>query len=407
MIDEERIDQEKADHELVTRKILDRKMKREVKAKLEATQKAEMNQINTRNTLKAIIRINGAPKVEVDGQLLLDAKIFSDAFVEFYSMHQSLISGEGRDSTNIRRMGVDLCEKYYTFLRQLYNKLKHIESYDGLFSVLLKTMNITVFDNDLMYHSYDRISRRDFYFNIGDGIGEGVKEASDLIYMCEVLRLTTRWLSGADGGQHDDGTFGINQDHWYKLDRDTIRGLMYTVRAYLATHPVPDDENIDNTIQESSNSAEGVSNPVNSGDALGIENNNDTKGGAKSVVSEATAKNDNGTALNTKPGDKLFSVRDWATIFYYADDACCVSEIEQLIDRIKKFKVDNGVDTSNEYFKKQYYAVRTRDIENCKRPAEVIKSLKAVEPYLAYSYPRAVARLRNDIELAKSSKANM
>ncbi len=93
-----------------------------------------------------------------------------------------------------------------------------------------------------------------------------------------------------------------------------------------------------------------------------------------------------------------FSVLEWATIFYYADETKLLPEDRELIGRMEQFISQHGVGTTLNTLKKNYYEARKRINKTCNYP---IKKLDVIKPFLKKNYPQTIIKVKNDIEFLK------
>ena len=93
-----------------------------------------------------------------------------------------------------------------------------------------------------------------------------------------------------------------------------------------------------------------------------------------------------------------FSVLQWATIFYYADETKLTSNAPTVKDRIKDFISDHRINTTPAKFKNMYYDAKKRI--NKKRDYPINK-LDLIIPFLKTNYNQTVAKVENDIIFLK------
>jgi len=96
-----------------------------------------------------------------------------------------------------------------------------------------------------------------------------------------------------------------------------------------------------------------------------------------------------------------FSVLEWATIFYYADQAKLLPADSILKNRITEFMREYQIPTSFNYFKGRYYNAIKRINEDQDFP---IGKLRFVMPFIKKTYKLAVTNIENDILLLEEEK---
>ena len=89
-----------------------------------------------------------------------------------------------------------------------------------------------------------------------------------------------------------------------------------------------------------------------------------------------------------------FSVLEWATIFYYADETKLLSESPLLKTRLEQFMSKHQIQTTIDNFKTKYYEARKRINEKNDYP---INKLELIIPFLKGNYKQTVTKVENDI----------
>lgn len=112
----------------------------------------------------------------------------------------------------------------------------------------------------------------------------------------------------------------------------------------------------------------------------------------------------------TPPQDKtpvkrsgIFSVPEWATIFYYADESKMLPQPEsnQVKEKMKMFISKHQVDATFSSFKAKYYDIRKRINEKNDYPTS---KLKKIIPFLRENYPPVVTKVENEINFLEEEK---
>lgn len=96
-----------------------------------------------------------------------------------------------------------------------------------------------------------------------------------------------------------------------------------------------------------------------------------------------------------------FSVLEWATIFYYADETKLLPESRTIKTRIEQFIKKHKIDTTFNNFKKQYYKAKERINKLNNYP---IKKLELIIPFLKKNYKQTVSKVDNDIFILKEEE---
>ena len=95
-----------------------------------------------------------------------------------------------------------------------------------------------------------------------------------------------------------------------------------------------------------------------------------------------------------------FSVLEWATIFYYADEAKLLDK-SPLKTRMEKFMSKHQINTTFDNFKTKYYEVNKRINKKKDYP---IRKLELIIPFLKKNYKQTVTMVENDIYFLKEEK---
>ena len=100
--------------------------------------------------------------------------------------------------------------------------------------------------------------------------------------------------------------------------------------------------------------------------------------------------------------DSQFSVLEWATIFYYADETNLLPENRFLKSRIEKFIEFHKIPTTFKSFKSKYHTAKNRINKNNNYP---IDKLELILPFLEKNYKQAVTLIDRDINFLLSEKS--
>ncbi|HMQ06048.1 MAG TPA: hypothetical protein PKC30_02050 [Saprospiraceae bacterium] len=99
--------------------------------------------------------------------------------------------------------------------------------------------------------------------------------------------------------------------------------------------------------------------------------------------------------------ESSFSVLEWATIFYYADETKLLSEGRLLKTRLEQFMSKHQVNTTFENFKTKYYEAKKRINKKNDYP---INKLELIIPFLKENYKQTVTKVENEIIFLKENK---
>ena len=112
----------------------------------------------------------------------------------------------------------------------------------------------------------------------------------------------------------------------------------------------------------------------------------------------------NPTLKDTKPNESElppppvikspFSVLEWATIFYYADETKLFTESRLLKTRLEQFMSKHQVNTTPVNFKNSYYEAKRRINKKNDYPTS---KLELIIPFLKENYKQTVTKVENDI----------
>lgn len=96
-----------------------------------------------------------------------------------------------------------------------------------------------------------------------------------------------------------------------------------------------------------------------------------------------------------------FSVLEWATIFYYADETKLLTESRLIKTRLEQFMSKHQINTTFDNFKTKYYEAKKRINEKNDYP---INKLELIIPFLKENYKQTVTKVDNDITFLKENK---
>lgn len=89
-----------------------------------------------------------------------------------------------------------------------------------------------------------------------------------------------------------------------------------------------------------------------------------------------------------------FSVLEWVTIFYYANETNLLSEYKTIKKGMEEFMNKHNINTTYNTFKSRYYDAKTRINKKNDYP---INKLEMIIPFLEINYNQAVTKVQNDI----------
>lgn len=92
--------------------------------------------------------------------------------------------------------------------------------------------------------------------------------------------------------------------------------------------------------------------------------------------------------------DNLFSVLEWTSIFYYANETKLLPESRFIKTRMKQFMSNHNINTTFVYFKNTYYKAINKINKINDYP---IEKLELILPFVKENYSQAVTKIENDI----------
>lgn len=98
---------------------------------------------------------------------------------------------------------------------------------------------------------------------------------------------------------------------------------------------------------------------------------------------------------------KIFTVLEWATIFYYADESKLLTESRFIKTRLEQFMSKHQINTTFDNFKTKYYEAKKRINEKNDYP---INKLELIIPFLKENYKQTVTKVENEIFFLKENK---
>ena len=98
---------------------------------------------------------------------------------------------------------------------------------------------------------------------------------------------------------------------------------------------------------------------------------------------------------------KQFSVLEWATIFYYADETKLLPDNQILKNRFEQFISKHQLTTTYDNFKTKYYDAKKRINKTNDYP---ISKLQLIIPFLKTNYKQTVTKVENDITYLEENK---
>lgn len=96
-----------------------------------------------------------------------------------------------------------------------------------------------------------------------------------------------------------------------------------------------------------------------------------------------------------------FSVLEWATIFYYADETNLLPKNRFINERMKEFMSKHQINTTFDNFKAKYYEAKKRINEKNDYP---INKLELIIPFLKENYKQTVTKVENEIIFLEEDK---
>lgn len=109
---------------------------------------------------------------------------------------------------------------------------------------------------------------------------------------------------------------------------------------------------------------------------------------------------------NTQPHhiiERTFSVLEWATIFYYADETKLTSSGETKKSRMVDFMEKHKIETTIDHFKNNFYDAKKRINDKSDYP---IDKLELIIPFLKKNYQLTVTKVKNDITFLKENESD-
>lgn len=121
----------------------------------------------------------------------------------------------------------------------------------------------------------------------------------------------------------------------------------------------------------------------------------------KQYVNNEMTQAENEISLPQPIVESPFSVLEWATIFYYADETKLLSESPLLKTRLEQFMSKHQINTTFDNFKTKYYDAKKRINEKKDYP---INKLELIIPFLKENYKQTVTKVENDIFFLEENK---
>ena len=122
----------------------------------------------------------------------------------------------------------------------------------------------------------------------------------------------------------------------------------------------------------------------------------------KSANISKSASEDDAQSLPPQPiVESPFSVLEWATIFYYADETKLLTESRLIKTRLGQFMSKHQVNTTFDNFKVKYYEAKRRINKKNDYP---INKLELIIPFLKENYKQTVTKVENDIFILEENK---
>ena len=121
-------------------------------------------------------------------------------------------------------------------------------------------------------------------------------------------------------------------------------------------------------------------------------------------ISINTDKSESKEIRNLKSDKKKFSILQWATIFYYAEDSELLPRDNTKKNQMQQFIYEHPFDTTVDSFKNKYSMAMKRINATNDYP---IKKLEMLIPYLEENYPETIGRVQNDLKFLKEEKEKL
>lgn len=96
-----------------------------------------------------------------------------------------------------------------------------------------------------------------------------------------------------------------------------------------------------------------------------------------------------------------FSVLEWATIFYYANETNLLPESRLIKKRMEQFMSKHQLNTTFDSFKTKYYEAKKRINDKNDYP---VNKLELIIPFLKVNYIQTVIKIENDITFLEEHK---
>ncbi|WP_312345257.1 hypothetical protein [Chryseobacterium binzhouense] len=103
---------------------------------------------------------------------------------------------------------------------------------------------------------------------------------------------------------------------------------------------------------------------------------------------------------NVNRVESQFSILEWATIFYYADETKLLPENRLTKVRLEMFMDTHQINTTLDNFRTKYYDAKKRINKKNNYP---INKLELIIPFLKKNYKQTVTRIENDIIFLKEN----
>lgn len=115
------------------------------------------------------------------------------------------------------------------------------------------------------------------------------------------------------------------------------------------------------------------------------------------LIDEPHTSKDNHQPIVESP----FSVLEWATIFYYADETKLLPENRMITTRMEQFMNKHKLKTTPKNFKAKYYEAKKRINTKNDYP---INKLELILPFLKENYKQTVTKVENEITFLEENK---
>jgi len=101
--------------------------------------------------------------------------------------------------------------------------------------------------------------------------------------------------------------------------------------------------------------------------------------------------------------ENQFSVLEWATVFYYADETKLTSSGKTLKSRMIDFMEKHNIETTISHFKNNFYDAKKRINDKSDYP---IDKLELIIPFLKKNYQLTVTKVENDITFLEENESD-